>query len=122
MENFVLDSQCVDPNVFEKIIEEDMTKGVWDKLKNLYDTYEKLKRVKLQTLRKKFEMSQMKEEESVSQYLSRVLLLTNQMKVCGESINDSQKIEKVLRSLIVNFDYIVLSIEESKNLAEMELE
>ncbi|KAI5405370.1 hypothetical protein KIW84_052232 [Lathyrus oleraceus] len=41
---------------------------------------------------------------------------------CGESINDLQKIEKVLRSLIANFDYIVVSIEESKNLVEMKLE
>lgn len=28
--------QCVDPNVFEKI-EEETSKWVWDKLKNLYD-------------------------------------------------------------------------------------
>lgn len=37
----------MDPNVFEKIIEEETTKEVWDKLKNLYDGDEKLKRVKL---------------------------------------------------------------------------
>lgn len=43
------------------------------------------------------------------------------MNSCGESINDLQKIEKVLRSLTKKFDYIVLSIEESKNLDEMEL-
>lgn len=28
--------QCVDSNVFEKIIEEETTKEAWDKLKNLY--------------------------------------------------------------------------------------
>lgn len=28
--------QCVDPNVFEKIIEEETFKRAWDKLKNLY--------------------------------------------------------------------------------------
>ena len=44
------------------------------------------------------------------------------MKAFGESIKDLQKIEKMLRSLIVNFDYIVVFIEESKNLAEMKLE
>lgn len=42
--------------------------------------------------------------------------------MCDESINDLRKIKKVLRSLIVNFDYIVVSSEESKNLAEMKLE
>jgi predicted HTH domain antitoxin len=44
------------------------------------------------------------------------------MKLCGESFNDLQKIEKVLRSLTVKFDYIIVSFEESKNLAEMKLE
>lgn len=43
------------------------------------------------------------------------------MKSYGESINDLQKIEKVLRSLTVNFSYIIVSIEESKNLAKMKL-
>lgn len=51
-----------------------------------------------------------------------MVLLTNQMKAYGESINDQQKIEKVLRSLISSFDYTVMSIEESKNLTEMKLE
>lgn len=101
---FLIDP-CVDSNVFEKIIEEETTKEVWDKLKNLYGD-EKLKRVKLQILRKQIEMTQMKGDESVFEYLSRVVLLTNQMKACGESINDLQKIEKVLRSLIVHFNYI----------------
>lgn len=42
----------MDPNGLEKIIEEETSKGAWDKLKNLYDGDEKMKRVKLQTLRK----------------------------------------------------------------------
>ena len=52
--------QCVDSNVFEKIIEEETAKGAWDKLKSLYGGDEKLKKVKLQTLRKQYEMTQMK--------------------------------------------------------------
>jgi hypothetical protein len=88
----------------------------------LFGGDEKLKRVKLQTLRKQLYITRMKEDESVSKYLSCVVLLTNHMKLYGESINDLQKIEKVLRSLTVKFDYIVVSFEESKNLAEMKLE
>lgn len=96
----------MDPNVFEKIIEEESIKEVWEKLKNLYDNNEKLKRVKLQTLRKKFKMNLMKEEESLLEFFSCFMLLTNHMKLCGESITDLQKIEKVLRSMNANFDYI----------------
>lgn len=67
-------------------------------------------------------MTQMKENEPVSEFFSRGVLLMNQMKACGESITNLQKIDKVLRSLTANFDYIVMYIEESKNLAEMKVE
>ena len=67
-------------------------------------------------------MIQMKYDESISAYFSRIVTLTNQMKVCGETITDLQKIEKVLRSLIADFDYIVVTIEEAKTLSEMKLE
>lgn len=64
----------------------------------------------------------MKEDESVADFFSRLMLLMNQVKAYGESINDLKKIEKVLSSLIANFDYIIVSIKESKNLAKMKLE
>lgn len=44
----------MDTNMFKKIIEEDMSKGEWDKLNNLYGGDEKMNRVKLKTLRKQF--------------------------------------------------------------------
>ena len=46
----ILIHQCVDLNVFEKIIKEETIEGALDKLKSLYDRDENLKRVKLQTL------------------------------------------------------------------------
>ena len=44
------------------------------------------------------------------------------MKACGETVTDLQKIEKVLRSLTADFNYIVVKIKEAKNLSEMKLE
>lgn len=43
---FFLINQLVHPNAFEKIIEEETSKGAWEKLKHLYDGDEKLKRAK----------------------------------------------------------------------------
>lgn len=93
-----------------------------DKLKKFYGEDEKLKRVKLQTLRNQFVMNQMKEEDSDAKFFSRLVLLTNQMKVCSESINNLKKIEKVLGSLSANLYYIIVSTTESKNLPEIKLE
>lgn len=83
-------------------------------MKSLYGGDEKLKRVKLQTSRKQFEMNHMKEDEPVSKYLSCVVLITKKMKSCGESINDLQKIQKVLRSLTAKFYYIITSIKSPR--------
>lgn len=63
----------------------------------------------------------MKEDELIDDFFLRLVILRNQMKVCGKSINDLQKIKKVLRSLTANFDYIVMSIKEYEKLSEMNL-
>lgn len=44
------------------------------------------------------------------------------MKVLYESTTNLKKIEKVVRSLITSFDYNIVYIQESKNLAEMQVE
>ena len=64
----------------------------------------------------------MKDDELVFAYFSRIMTLTNQIKAYGETVTDLQKIEKVLRSLTADFDYIVVTIEEAKTLSEMKLE
>jgi hypothetical protein len=62
--------QCVDPNIFEKIIDEDTAKGAWDTLKKLYGGDKKLKKVKLQGLKKQYENTEMKEDESIAYFFS----------------------------------------------------
>ncbi|KAK2402327.1 hypothetical protein QL285_051858 [Trifolium repens] len=114
--------QCVDSNIFEKIIEEETSKGAWDTLKKIYGGDEKLKGIKLQALRRQYEMMQMNEQETISEYLARMLALTNLMKSCGETMTDRSKIEKILRTLTEKFDHIVVAIEESKDLATMKIE
>lgn len=45
----------------------------------------------------------------------------NQIKGCGESINDLMIMEKIMRLLPRKFDYIVVAIEESKDLSKMKI-
>jgi hypothetical protein len=112
----------VDSNIFEKIIEEETSKGAWVTLKKIYGGDEKLKGIKLQALRRHYEILQMNDQESIVEYLSRMLSLTNLMKSCGAAMTDKAKIEKILRTLTEKFDHIVVAIEESKDLATMKLE
>ena len=63
----------------------------------------------------------MKNSEKVSEYISKMILITNEMKTCGETLSEQVIIEKILRSLTPQFDYIVVSIEHSKNLETMRI-
>jgi gag-polypeptide of LTR copia-type len=55
----------------------------------------------------------------VSDYITRVEVVVNQLKRNGEDMNESRVVEKILRSLTDEFKNMVCAIEESKYLAEM---
>ena len=114
--------QCVDESVFEKIVDSTTSKGAWDILTRCYGGDVSVKKVKLQSLRKQYENLNMNNSEKVSEYISIMVLITNKMKVCGETLSEQVIIEKILRSLTPQFDYIVVSIEHSKDLETMRIE
>ena len=113
--------QCVNDANFEKIANATTSKEAWDILIKSYEGAEKIKKVKLQTLRRQYELLAMEETESVAEYFTKILTLTNQMKCCGEQIKEQLVIEKVLRTLTSKFDHIVVAIEESKDLTSFRL-
>nr|GEW90530.1 retrovirus-related Pol polyprotein from transposon TNT 1-94 [Tanacetum cinerariifolium] len=90
--------QCLDDAMFEKDANETTSK------------------------KREFEKLQMEESETVLDYFTRVLTISNEMKRNGESLNDTRVIEKILRSLPPCFDYIVVAIEESKEIDSMTID
>ena len=78
---------------------------------------EKLNKFKLKSLRKQYENVQMKDDKVIVELFLKLVVLTNQMKSCGEKIYEMQKMDKVLRARPTKFNYIVVVIEESKDLS-----
>jgi hypothetical protein len=76
----------------------------------------RVKRSILQTLRKEFETLEMKTCENITEYFAKVMTIASKMRIYGEQMRDVTIVEKILRSLIDRFNYIVCLIEESKDI------
>ncbi|KAF1899345.1 hypothetical protein Lal_00019473 [Lupinus albus] len=114
--------ECVDDVHFEKIQNATTSKEACDILIRSHAGGEKIKKVKLQTLRRQYEMLKMEESDRIGDYFTKILTITNHMKGYGESIIDFMIIEKIMRSLPHKLDYIVVAIEESKDVNAMRIE
>lgn len=64
----------------------------------------------------------MKSGESIIDYFSRVMAVANKMRAYGEDMKDVTTVEKLLRSMTDRFNYIVCSIEESKDMDELSID
>ena len=69
--------QGLDKNAFEKLSEAKLANEAWEKLQTSYKGADPVKKVRLQTLRAKFEAFHTKEGEVISNYFYRVLTVTN---------------------------------------------
>lgn len=64
----------------------------------------------------------MKDDETITEFFSKMVALTNQMKSREEKTFELRKVENVLRDLSLKFGHIVVALEELKDLLEMKLE
>lgn len=64
----------------------------------------------------------MKSGELVTEYFSRTMSIVNKIRIHGEKITDVTIIEKILRSMTPQFNYVVCSIEESKDLDKLSID
>jgi len=81
--------QCVDEANFDKTLEEKSATEACGILEKCIEGNEKLKKVRLQTIRCQFELVQMESSEIVAQqFFNRIINHTNAMKACGEKISE----------------------------------
>lgn len=73
-------------------------------------------------MRRQLGLLQMESNESVANFVNRLVVLTNQMRSCGETVSETMKVEKVLTGLTPNFDGVVSAIEQAKDLDTLKLE
>lgn len=91
-------------------------------MKQKFQGSTRVKRAQLQALHRDFEVLHMREGESVNMYFSRTLSIADKMKAHGKDMTETVITEKILRSMVPKFDYVVCSIEESNNLDTMTID
>jgi gag-polypeptide of LTR copia-type len=109
--------QVVVDTVFTKIAAVASVKEAWTTLKIAFQENSKVREIRLQGLRRKFETLNMNQGESVQVFLIRVTSIVNQIKSCGDDLTKKIVVMKVLHNLTSKFDYVVTTIEESKDLS-----
>lgn len=75
-----------------------------------------VQKAQLNRLCRDFEILAMKQGESMNDYFGRVMVIANDMRNSGENMTDVKIVEKILRTLTDKWNYIVCSIEESKDI------
>jgi gag-polypeptide of LTR copia-type len=111
--------RAVDELGFEKIAGATTSKEAWNILEKVFKGADRVKQVRLQTLRGELESIKIKESESVSDYITCVQAVVNQLICNGEALTDARVVEKILRSLTDNLKNVVCAIEESKDLVKL---
>ncbi|XP_076943175.1 uncharacterized protein LOC143613323 [Bidens hawaiensis] len=114
--------QSIDKSILRTMTEKKTAKHIWDAMKMKYQGSARVKRAQLQRLRREFELLEMKIGESVIDYFGRVMTVSNDMRNARDTMTDVTIVEKVLRTLTENFNFVVCTIEETKDLDTLSID
>ncbi|CAL1399684.1 unnamed protein product [Linum trigynum] len=112
----------IDKSIFKTITKKSTGKQLWDAMKIKYQGSARVQKAQLQALKRTFEVLEMKEGEALAAYFSRVIVVANDMRNCGGDMPDVKVVEKILRTLTKRFNYVVCSIEESKDIETLSVD
>ncbi|GKC41664.1 retrovirus-related pol polyprotein from transposon TNT 1-94 [Tanacetum coccineum] len=91
-----------------KVANATTSKEAWEIIQNAFKEIDKVKRVRLQSSREEFRKLQMEEFETISDYFTRVLTISNEMKRNEDSKdNDSMTIDQLMGSLKAHEEKLV---------------
>ncbi|KAI5355970.1 hypothetical protein L3X38_008865 [Prunus dulcis] len=113
---------AVSEEIFPRISHEESSHRAWNILKQEFHGDKQVRSVKLQSLRREFEYTRMREDESLFAYLTKLFDLINQMRGYGEELSRERIVQKMLISLLPVYDPICSVIEHSRDLDVIEVQ
>ncbi|RDX88110.1 hypothetical protein CR513_30339, partial [Mucuna pruriens] len=91
--------RVIDRSVFEQILDRSTSNVVWNSLKCKFGGNDRVKKLMLNALRWEFEVLEMTDIITITEYFARVMTVANKMRSNGENMLDSKVVEKILQSL-----------------------
>ena len=107
---------------FHRIYHISIAKEAWQILETTYEVTKKVKDTKLQMLTTRFEELKMGENKSFDSFYSKLNEVVIGKFNLGEKMEDSKIVRKILQSLLKSFYAKVTTIEESKDLDDIEVQ
>ncbi|CAM8943821.1 unnamed protein product [Rhodiola kirilowii] len=112
----------VDGKNFKMISTCEIAKKAWDILKTAHECTSKVKISRMETVTSKFENLRMQEDETISDFNTRVLDISNEAFALGEPMSEETVVRKVLRSLTKRYAMKALAVKEANDVKTMRLD
>ncbi|CAM8949990.1 unnamed protein product [Rhodiola kirilowii] len=112
----------IDGKNFKMISTCETAKTAWDILRTAHEGTTKVKISRMETVTSKFENLRMQEDETIADFNTRVLDISNEAFALGEPMTEETLVRKVLRSLTKRFAMKALAVKEAHDVKTMRLD
>lgn len=91
---------AVSDSIFTRIMTFNSPKKVWDKFRKEFQGSEQTRQIQILNLLREFEVLKMKDDESVKEYIDKVMKIVNQLRLLGEDLNKEEKTSEKLTHML----------------------
>lgn len=110
----------ISEETFSLLAKKETTKTAWETLKMMHLGTDRVKEVRVQTLKSKFKGMRMKETESIDNFAMRLTTIANQIQALGDKMEESYVVRKFVRTVPGKFLQIVSTIEAAVKVMTVE--
>ncbi|XP_072150367.1 uncharacterized protein [Setaria viridis] len=111
--------QAVPEAMVLAISEVETAKKVWKALEEMHAGEERVKKARVQTLKRRLDGMYMNESENISDFALKVTTMVNEIRSLGTKVEDITVVEKLLHSVTDKFGPLISTIEQWGNVEEM---
>ncbi|XP_014515514.1 uncharacterized protein LOC106773329 [Vigna radiata var. radiata] len=111
----------VSPVIFNRIMTLKTAHEIWKFLKEEYEGNKRVKGIQALNLVRELEMQWMKDLETIKDYVDKLLVIANKIRLLGIEIPDSRIVHKILVTIPERYEATLTSLENSKDLSTITL-